>query len=583
MQNKYLLTAVNAKYIHSNLALRYIRAYSKGKISNINLLEFSINDSFNAILSKIFRSKCSVIAFSCYIWNMELVLKLCSSIKKVMPESIIILGGPEVTYDPEAIMSSNSSIDYIILGEGELTFMELAHYLNGVFDDIKAIAGIAYRTPSGISSNEPRDLIDSLDTIPFPYEDSDFCELENKIIYYETSRGCPFSCQYCLSSTIHGVRFFSLERIKRDIACLVSKGLKQVKLVDRTFNCNKRHCMEIMDYIIALKPNTNFHFEIAADLIDEDFLELLEKAPDGLFQFEIGVQSTNTATLSEIKRKMDFEKVKANVQKLIKLGNSHIHLDLIAGLPYEDLESFMQSFDAVYELGADMLQLGFLKLLKGSGIRNKAAIYEVLYNEHSPYEVLSTKWMSYEDLLLLKDIEQLVEIYNNSGRYKYTLAYALKQHHRSPYQFFHELALYYRSMDYYLSPKSSSDNYSWLIDYYKSTYDYDPRFNETIKLDWILGAGGSHFPEEIQRCSQVEQKAQIHAYIKESNLLKGLIADEGDVQGKDALKQISYEIFSMDVLNSYADVKTIMFFTRSKQKDKISYISLPVEEIIKNR
>ncbi len=577
MHNKFLLTAINAKYIHSNLAVRYIKEYCKSSIDSVSIKEFSINDSFNNILKEIYNSGCNVIAFSCYIWNIELVLKLARSIKKILPKSIIILGGPEVSYDYTDLLNSNPDVDFIIAGEGELTFLDLAKYINEEISELQSVDGIAYKHNNKVYLNKIRRQIDNLDIIPFPYVD--ISQLQNKIIYYETSRGCPFNCQYCLSSTIHGIRFFSLERIKSDIAFFVKNNVKQVKLVDRTFNCDKKRSIEIIQYIIDLKGNTNFHFEIAADLIDNSFLEVLSAAPEGLFQFEIGVQSTNTDTLYEIKRKMNFDKVRENVLKIIEFNNAHVHLDLIAGLPYESFDSFKSSFNAVYNIKADMLQLGFLKLLKGSGIRKKSFEYSIEYNEHPPYEVLSTKWMSYEELLKLKNIEHLLDIYHNSGKFRSSLDYIIDSYYSDAFSFYYSFSDYWVLKNYYDSPKSLSDLCVILYEFITSKHSSSLEFNEIIKFDWILHSGNNNIPSIIKRYNHAIIKEVVHYFIKTSLDILKFANSFINIDAKNILKYVSFEVFFINIAyKDKAPEKTLMFFLKSEQGNYKS-MTIPLDSI----
>jgi radical SAM superfamily enzyme YgiQ (UPF0313 family) len=332
MKKKCTLIGINAKYIHTNLAIRYLKSYCSEKYDNIDILEFSINDSLGNILKSVYGSNADIYGFSCYIWNIDIILRLCSSLKKLKPNSIIVLGGPEVSFDSDELMKQHDYIDYIVRGEGEISFLKLLQLINNEIESPINVPGLTYRTADGIASTFDALLLQNLDVIPFPYEDIQ--QLENKIIYYETSRGCPFNCQYCLSSTIHGVRYFSMERIKKELKYFIDMKVKQVKLVDRTFNCNKKHSLEIIKYIMELKGNTNFHFEIGADLLDDEVIDILAKAPKDMFQFEIGVQSTNLKALREVSREMKLDRLKQNIVKLQKAGNSHMHLDLIAGLPF---------------------------------------------------------------------------------------------------------------------------------------------------------------------------------------------------------------------------------------------------------
>ena len=388
---KILLTSLNAKFIHSNLAIRYLKGYCEAYSSaDVAIREFTINDQIEKILASIYLEEPDVIGFSCYIWNIEETLKLASSIKQVIPRCKIILGGPEVSYDSREFMAKFPYIDFIMYGEGEETFRHFVETLENR-SDFSSVNGLVYRDGGRVIQNPPRSNMEDLDIIPFPYRDG-LLGLENKIVYYETSRGCPFNCQYCLSSTIDGVRYFSLERVLDEIDFFIDRKVPQVKLVDRTFNCHPKRAKAIIEHIIRREGNTNFHFEIAAHIMDRDMLELLRKAPPGLFQLEIGVQSTNEHTLDSIQRKTDIGKIYQVVEKLHTPRNIHIHLDLIAGLPYEDYDSFADSFDDVYSMQPDNLQLGFLKLLKGSSIRQEASEHGYRYTTYAPYEVLGNKY-----------------------------------------------------------------------------------------------------------------------------------------------------------------------------------------------
>ena len=413
---KILLTAVNSKYIHSNLAIRYIRSYCK--YFDTEIKEYSINDNINSIISGIIYEDPDVVSFSCYIWNIEIINKICSSIKKINPKIITIFGGPEVSYDSADIMEKNKYIDFIIKGEGEETSYQLFSYLDGKENDINKIDGIVYKDNGSIIENNDRELIQELDKIPFPYRDED--DLNNKIVYYESSRGCPFRCSYCLSSTIKGVRFFSIERVKCDLLWFINRNIPLVKFVDRTFNCGKYY-RDILKFIIDNKKNTRFHFEISADLLDGDTIKLLNTAPKGLIQFEAGIQTTNMETLSTVDRHMDFGKLKANLDSIISKKNINVHLDLIAGLPKEDFNSFIKSFNESFTLKPDMLQLGFLKLLKGSNLRESAHKYGIEFNEYPPYEVLKTDSISYSEIDTLKNVEEIVDNFYNSGRFQASL------------------------------------------------------------------------------------------------------------------------------------------------------------------
>lgn len=589
MQKKILLCAVNAKYIHSNLAIRYLKKFCETHIEGIDTAEFSINDNINSILKKLFNSDSDIYGFSCYIWNISLILNLCSSLKKVKPKAVIILGGPEVSYDAASILKDNPFIDYIVVGEGEETLLDLLGCITGGEFNLSGIPGIAYRDGTNVVITEQRPLITCLDAIPFPYDSFD--GFENKIVYYETSRGCPFNCQYCLSSTIHGVRYFSMDRLRQDIKSFVNAGIRQVKLVDRTFNCDINRSIDIMQYIMELDTSTNFHFEIAADLINERFLKTVEKAPEGMFQFEIGVQSTNPKTISAIDRTMNLDKVAHNVSELIAFNNTHIHLDLIAGLPYEDMKSVEKSFNDVYSLKPDMLQFGFLKLLKGSGIRESHVEYGMEYHDFPPYEVLSTKWLSYRELLVLKDIEQVLEQYCNSGRFKHTLDYLLMTIAAAPFDFYYKLSEYWNSNGYFNSSKNVNELYTilkhFVSDVYGQMLDSEKYslLNEHLKLDWLLYSRSGSMSESIERYDHSLLKDRLQEYLKDNLINIEGFGELKNISMRELLKQVGYEVFARNIFGITPSVdEAVMFYPlrqRANRKNPF-FIIIPLKEIIHN-
>lgn len=576
---KLSLIALNSKFIHSNLAVRYLSSYLQNKNIKAYILEFSINDSFDSIIKKIYLSNSDVMAFSCYIWNRELVMKLGSSLKKVMPDSIIVLGGPEVSYDVESTMKENPWIDYIIFGEGEETFYEFASRLKSGRESAQNIDGLACNKNGIIHINKLRNPISDLDRLPFPYVSFD--GLENKILYYETSRGCPFKCQYCLSSLETGVRYFSLERVYNDINIFIENHVRQVKLVDRTFNCSKERCLKIMDYILSKKDNTNFHFEISAKLIDSDFLDMVKKAPKGIFQFEIGVQSTNDDTLETISRTESFESIRYNITKLIDIGNCHVHLDLIAGLPCEDIKSFEKSFNDVYYLKSNMLQLGFLKLLRGSGLRQAADKYGILYNAHPPYEVLSTKEVSYKDILELKIIEELVEIFHNSARFSKSLSYLIEEHNINPFQFFKALGAYYVDNDGFSRSLKISDHYELLYGFALKIIGRSCLFNELLKFDYFKSIG-TNMPACIHRFNSAAIKGQVSSFLKNEKNIASHMPELISMDVKQKLKYIRFEIFDADMLGGLEQGKHILFSIKDpKGGAEERLMSFPLDEFVK--
>ena len=562
MEKNCLLIGINAKYIHTNLAIRYLKAYCSKQYQNIQLKEFSINDSLGNVLKEVYSKDHPIYAFSCYIWNIDMVLKLCSSLKKLNPGAVIILGGPEVSFDAAELMEAHKYIDYIIRGEGEEALLELLHLMNDEKENQAGILGLTYRRSNQIISNPDRPLLHNLDIIPFPYDDLE--QLDNKIVYYETSRGCPFSCQYCLSSTLHGVRYFSMERIKKDIKLFIDLGVKQVKLVDRTFNCNKSHSLEIIKYVIKLDSKTNFHFEIGADLLDDEMIAVVAQAPKDMFQFEIGVQSTNPIALKEISRAMNIDKVKQNVLALKQANNCHLHLDLIAGLPHEDFNSFGSSFDEIHQLMPDMLQLGFLKLLKGSGIRYRAKEYDIEYNSFSPYEVLKTKWISYEEIIKLKEIEQILELYYNSGRFKNSLSYLFKNHYPSFFQFYMDLAEYWNRNDLFVAAQSTKELYNILHSFAESKKLMSVTLNELIKLDWLLYYNNGNMPTSINRFDHSKVKSKIQSYIKTNESIAKTLFPNDKIEYKNFMKNIYYEVFYIDVLHlTEVEQEYVVFFAKA--------------------
>lgn len=444
---KILLTAINAKYIHSNLAVYSLRAYAADYREHIVIGEYTINNRVDYILAELYKQKPDVLCFSCYIWNMEYVEELIREYHKLCPQVPIWVGGPEVSYEVEAFLSEHPEVTGVMIGEGEQTFCDLCrHYVDGDVE-ISAIPGLALRSENGNTIfNEVRSPLD-MSTIPFCYDE--ITDFKNRIIYYESSRGCPFNCSYCLSSVEKSLRFRSLDLVKKELAFFIEKEVPQVKFVDRTFNCKHEHAMEIWRFIRANDNGiTNFHFEISADLLREDELALIATMRPGLIQLEIGVQSTNEATISEIHRTMKLDLLKDVVAKIQAGGNIHEHLDLIAGLPYEDYDTFAKSFNEIYALKPNQLQLGFLKVLKGSYMYAHAAEYGMIYHEKPQYEVMETKWLSFSDILRIKQVEEMLEVYYNSGQFEVTIK-VLEPLFDSAFAMFQELGAFYEKQQYF--------------------------------------------------------------------------------------------------------------------------------------
>ena len=419
---KILLAACNAKYIHSNLAVYDLQAYAAKYADHIILKEYTINQQKDDIMRDIYLEHPDVVCVSCYIWNLSFVKELMADLTKILPDADFWVGGPEVSYDAEKFLAENPEFTGVMVGEGEETFLELSgHYIEQSPADLKDITGVCYRDGEKIVHNGWCQIMD-LSSIPFIYKD--LADFKNRIIYYESSRGCPFSCSYCLSSIDKKLRFRDIEMVKKELQFFIDNKVPQVKFVDRTFNCKHDHAMAIWKYINEHDNGvTNFHFEISADLLREEELQEMSTMRPGLIQLEIGVQSTNPDTIKAIHRTMDFEKLKGIVNRIHSFGNIHQHLDLIAGLPYEDYDSFRKSFNDVYALKPQQLQLGFLKVLKGSHMMEMCQEYEIVYKTREPYEVLSTKWLDYDHVLKLKNVENMVEVYYNSGQFQNTLEY----------------------------------------------------------------------------------------------------------------------------------------------------------------
>ncbi|MBT9840275.1 DUF4080 domain-containing protein [Blautia sp. MCC283] len=463
---KILLAACNAKYIHSNLAVYNLKSCSGEYSPNVVIKEYTINQIQDDILKDIYLEQPDVICFSCYIWNISFVKELVPDLKKILPHVDFWAGGPEVSYDAVEFLKKNPAFFGVMVGEGEETFHELAgYYIERKPENLKEIRGVAFHDETKVPDivhTGWRELMD-LSKVPFAY--SNLTEFKNRIIYYESSRGCPFSCSYCLSSIDKKLRFRDIELVKKELQFFIDNKVPQVKFVDRTFNCKHDHAMAIWRYITEHDNGiTNFHFEISADLLREEELALMKTMRPGLIQLEIGVQSTNPQTIKAIRRTMDFEKLKGIVEQIHGFGNIHQHLDLIAGLPYEGYESFHKSFCDVYALRPEQFQLGFLKVLKGSHMMEMTGEYQILYKDREPYEVLSTAWLTYGEILGLKMVESMVEVYYNSGQFKHTLVF-LEQYFEDPFRMYEALGRFYEKKGYSEISHSRMRRYEILMEF----------------------------------------------------------------------------------------------------------------------
>ena len=515
---KYLLVAVNAKYIHSNPAVYSLRAYAGEKYGeHIELAEYTINQRTEDILADIYQRKPDAIGFSCYIWNIRMIRELLAELPKVLEHTELWLGGPEVSYDAPGMLIQFPHLKGIIVGEGEATFRELmAYYVEGD-RSLSEIAGLYL--PEGFTPMRP---LLSMDELPFLYGDLE--QFQNRIIYYESARGCPYSCSYCLSSIDKRVRLRSVELVQKELQFFLDKKVPQVKFVDRTFNCVHEHAMAIWKYISEHDNGvTNFHFEISADILRPEEIALLNQMRPGLVQLEIGVQSTNPDTISAIDRVMNVERLEQIVASIRRGKNIHQHLDLIAGLPGEDYNSFRNSFDRVYGMKPDQLQLGFLKVLKGSPMEERAGDYELVYTSQPPYEVLKTKWLSYEEVLRLKQVEEMVELYYNSNQFRYTLA-VLEKDFPEPFAMFEQMAAYYREKGYFLNSPARAYRYQVLYDFalsvspgrkelYRELLVFDLYLREKVKSRPEFAGETGEDEKEYQRAFYLREERE-HRYLK---------------------------------------------------------------------
>ncbi len=507
---KVLLTAINSRYIHSNLAVRYLRAYTKDMDYECKIREFSINDREEHVLEQIIEEEPDVVAISTYIWNVEMVERLANLIKIVNPSIEIVYGGPEVSYDSMIFLKNNEG-EYVIEGEGENTYREFIEYKLGK-REIESIRGLYYKKEGNVLYNGSRPAM-SLDDVVFPYEEDE--DLTNKIVYYESSRGCPFNCKYCLSSTSHGVRFRSIDKVLKELQFFIDKKVKLVKFVDRTFNCNTKHSMAIWNFLINADTNTHFHFEISADILKDEEIELLRKAPLDRFQFEVGVQTTNDDVLRNINRFVNFSDIKEKVEELLSIRNIKQHLDLIAGLPGEDYDSFVRSFNDVHSIKPEEIQLGFLKLLKGSAMREESAKYDMKFSPYPPYEILSTNKISYKEIIILKKVEEVVDKYYNSQKFNNILRYFYNKYD-SPYDFFYDLAMFFDKKGYFNKNIGNSEYYKVFLDFNMEILKNDDVYlRDIIRFDYLTFNKKRGMPEFLRDSITKEEEAAIkEKYVK---------------------------------------------------------------------
>lgn len=560
---KILLTTLNSKFIHSNLAIKYMNAMIKDRI-NTNIEEFTINEDIEEILSKIAGGGYDLVAFSCYIWNIEKTLKIAENLKLVNPEVAILFGGPEVTYDADRLMDKYDFIDYVIAGEGEQAFSSLVDiFLKIDMDDsdrqssFEAITNLYFKNSTNYLLDVRRRnlVVTDLSIIPPVYLDIDKKDIENKIVYYETSRGCTFNCAYCLSSTTKGVRYFDMGKIKKELRHLVELGAKQIKFVDRTFNSDESKAIELIKYLTGIDDgNINFHFEITAYLLQNPVLEIIKNARKGLFQFEIGVQSTNETTLRAVNRASKFKELSKNVLEIKSYGNIHQHLDLIAGLPYEGVNSFEKSFNDVFALKPDALQLGFLKILKGSPIESTVEEHGYKYRSYPPYEILSNKYLSYKDIDGLKSVENVVDRFYNTGRFKYSVEYIYDcAYENRGYELFGDLSRVISENKINIIKKEEEFRAMTILGQkFQGEYNFNLEFYiELLRLDYINMGRNPYIPMFLISNKSNLETNKIKELIFEFTRSKDNLAELGfeeSVHFKDAFKKISWALFEYDMV-----------------------------------
>ena len=551
---KFYMIAINAKYIHSGLAVRELCFFADNdKHHQIYLAEFTINQTQNYILDQLFLSSPDVLLFSCYIWNIAIIQQLCPELKKLLPDCAIVLGGPEVSFDSEAVLHNFPAVDLIIRGEGEKAFTALLQALDSENTNLHLVPGITFRENAKYISTQTAQALD-LALLPFPYPDLDACS--NQILYYESSRGCPYRCAYCLSSVEKALRFAPLPKVFSDLQRFLVARVRQVKFVDRTFNCSNRHAMEIWSYLAEHDNGiTNFHFELTADLVNDEMITFLRNMRPGLFQFEIGIQSTNQHTIRAINRNTNFNKASEIIRKLLLPGNIHIHLDLIAGLPYEDYVSFSRSFHDVFLLHPQQLQLGFLKLLKGSPLAMQATEFGLIAQDTPPYEVLLTLWLSHHDIIRLKHVEQMVELYYNSARFLYSLDYVLSLC-ASPFAMFEALSEFWVANAFHQRQLGNRELCDVLFAFSKALPGFEKRrFFWLLKLDLCLHEKPKKLPGWLDADNNQQHREKILSFYRSVDNIQRYLPQYIGLDHRQIYRLAHIEVFG----DTPAEQRTILF------------------------
>ena len=525
---------IRSEYVHTNLAMRYLKKCT-ASICDVSLLEFSINDQVLAVEREIILSSPDVVAFSCYIWNIDYILELCSDLKKAIPDVKIILGGPEVSFDSADILSKHHFLECIVKGEGEFTFPLLIESINKKlpYPD----SGVTYRCDGEIIDTPFPELPD-FSHIPFPYDDID-CGFDNKILYYESSRGCPYSCKYCLSGDSSNLRFKDAEAVFSDLDFFDKSGVELVKFVDRTFNADRQRAVKIWNHIASLQGDTRFHMEISGDLLDENTIDNLKNVPSDKLQFEIGVQTTNLRTLEAIGRKSDITKLFERVSNLLNQNQIHIHLDLIVGLPYEDMISFKKSFNDVISLRPHVLQIGFLKVLKGSAMHHEAEKYGIVYRDKAPYEIIANKWLCTSEILYLKDFEFVFDKFYNSGSFSKTIDFLFSQY-EEPFEMFASLVSYYQKHNLINASVSKSDVFTTVYNCFSHLGD---EFEKNLRYDYISALKSGSLPQWANSDPKFRYSDEVYDFLKDEEAKKAVMPKFYDVPAKAAIKQLRFENF----------------------------------------
>lgn len=560
-----LLLALNSKYIHTNLAVRYLKEYSRQHgIDGVDFVEYTINQHLPDIIDEVYRLRPPLLLLSCYIWNVEMLLDFAAEYKMIAPETVIVAGGPEVSYNSREILQQNPAIDMVLCGEGEKPFTQLMEYRQGR-RPLAEVRSLTYRCDGDIIENPWEEEID-LAELPFAY--MDLPSLQHKIMYFESIRGCPFRCSYCLSSIIKTVRYMPLEQACAYLQIFLDARVPQVKFVDRTFNCKKEHAMGIWKYLVEHDNGmTNFHFELTAHLIDEEMLQFLSTVRPGLFQFEIGVQSTNEDTIKEIRRATSTDKLLEICRRIDSFHNIHLHLDLIAGLPYEGIDSFGASFDRVMSIRPQQMQLGFLKILKGSYMAQMADSYGMIWSQKAPFQVYSTKWINYDEMMVLKQMEEMVETYYNSGLYDRSIRFLLQQE-VSDFAFFRDMGQWWYRQEHHRKSQSPEEKLTLLREFFLLRNEKNkqllPVFEELCLYDVCRHGKPKKLPSWLSTNRNLSYKAEINRFFDRPDTIPTLLPEYSDEPEPKKVQKLAHlQVFSLNPHDLSPQTTALLFNYRA--------------------